>query len=296
MVNPVNWLRKPEPGRDTARRFDAVLREQALPLADRLGADLLFVYRPDEISPETEAALSRNRRPLVSWIIDSLSRTPLQASLASHSIANFYIDGGDLKAPKDFWLPLGVDDSMAERAIAPKVTDVLFVGNIARPYYLARRERLEELLRSPVPTRCRCSAVLGTSGLLEHGLMRIRAPFTLSRAVGIEEYARIIAGATICINILSSDGIRPVNDTFWLIPAVGTCQLTEGRDFLAQWLTPDVHYAPFGEGQMIQRIGELLEDGDRTRAIAEEGRREVLEKHTYRHRVQTILGHLGLER
>jgi len=296
MANPINWLRKPEPGRDVTRRFDHVLREQVLPLAERCDAALILVYHPDAFGPETEQALSSNRRPIATWVIDSLCRVPDQGSLEAYSAADFFLDGGDARGPKAHWLPLGVDEELVARCAAEKETDVLFIGNLERPYYGARHDRFHELRRSSVPPRFRCEAVVTTGGRVGDELLRRRAPFPVSRTVGIEAFLRRIAGAKVCINIMPSDGTTPINDGFMLVPAMGTCQLADRREFLSRWLTPGTHFEWFEEGRMLPCLEELLADPDRVRAAAEEGRREVLAQHTYRHRVQTILGHLGLER
>lgn len=294
-LNPISWLRKPEPGRDITKQFDFVLREQVLPLAEKCKADLLLVVRPDRFSDQTEAALSAYKRFIATWAMDSLSRYPAQDSLAPYAAASFFLDGGDVKGQKTYWLPLGVDGKLIEKCSAEKDTDVLFIGSLEGSMYMKRRSCLMELMDSGISERYRCAAVVRDGGRIRDEMLKWRARFPISRSVSMEEYARRISKVRVCINVLQNDGIAPINDAFMLIPAAQTCQLVDKRDYLAQWLKPEQHFSWFEEGKLLPRLEELLCDDGKSNKIANEGRKEALAAHTYRERAKQIISRIGIE-
>jgi hypothetical protein len=294
LLNPVNWLRRREPGRDPAMRFDAVLGTQALPFAEQRGAAALVVLRPDAVSGRTEEALRRSRIPLATWVIDSLGRHPRQRSLSPFARAEFFLDGGDAPGHNGHWLPLGVDEDLLRPDAPPKTTDILFIGNLVCPMYSRRRAAFLELAASGLHRRFRCSAIVSDGGRLRDEALKRRTPFPVSRSVDIAEYVRRISEARLCVNVMPSDGESPINDAFMLVPALGTCQLTDPAPYLAKWLTPEVDFACYEDGRLARRIEDLLLDQTKIEGIAAQGRRATLGNHTYRHRARFILERMGL--
>lgn len=293
-TNPRVWLDRARGRQTDGRRFDEVLWQEALPMARDEGARLIVVVRPDEFGERSEEALARNRVPIVTWVIDSLSRVPSENSLTRFSTADFFLDGGDAVQPKGRWLPLGVDSSLLPSAPIPKETDILFIGNVQKPYYNGRYERLLELLGSNLPKRYRVKAIICGPSRLGFERIRWTAPCPILHSVGIREYSKEIAAARICVNVMPSDGESPINDGFMLVPALGTCQVTDLREYLASWLTPGEQFVWFGQGEMIRRLEELLESPEVLKRITAEGARETVARHTYAARVQTLAAAAGL--
>jgi hypothetical protein len=289
----VPWKSRRRAGGELGGDLDSVLLEGALPLAESAGADLIFVLRPDGVREETLSMLSRFRGVIASWAIDTFERFPEQNALSQVTRADFVLDGGDALEAKQVWLPMGVEEGFLSTAEVKKDLDVLFIGNLELPYYATRRSRLEDLIHSDLHKRYRLGAVVRGGGWLPDHLLKWRAPFPISRPLEMGGYCGAIAGAEICINVCQDDGKANVNSAFLLVPGCRTCALVDKRDYLTQWLVPEVHFSWFEDGAMIEKLEALLGDRPRTRSMAEEGWREVTGKHTYAHRARTILDRLG---
>ena len=295
MSNPINWFRTPEPGRDYKKRFDFIMREEVLPLADGCKADLLIVIRPEDVSDATSKALTNYRRPIVSWVIDSLCRFPYQNALFPFASANFYLDGADAFRSQSYWLPLGVNENLVSKIQVEKDIDVLFIGNLQLPLYSKRRNCFTELATSIIPDSYNCAAIVGgVGGPIQHELLRRRTKFSVLSTVSMEKYINLIARAKICINVLPDDGLSIINDAFYLIPLAHTCQLTDKHEHLAEWLIPEKHFSWFEEGQLLSRLEDLLIDEVKRKKIEEDGCKEVLSKHTYHERAKEIINLLNL--
>jgi len=292
LSNPINWIRSPELGRNYKKRFDFILREEVLPLADKCNADLVFVMRPEEVSSMTAEALSNFRRPIAAWIIDSLSRCPSQNALSAYTIANFYLDGNDVNVQNSFWLPLGVNENLLPKLNIQKDIDVLFIGGIPPDLYTKRRQLFKEFAHSRISELYKCAANVsgarGFYGRIQHEFIRISTKFPVSSRVSMVEYIRSISRAKICINVLPDDSGSIVNDAFFLIPFVNTCQLVDKHEYLKTWLIPEEHFCWFEEGKMLEKIAELLKDEIKRKRISENGQREILSNHTYRKRAEGI--------
>jgi spore maturation protein CgeB len=79
------------------------------------------------------------------------------------------------------------------------------------------------------------------------------------------------------------------------IPAVGACQLTTPTDGLEAWFEPGKEVVVAEAGELfVDALRSLLNDRERTRAIAEAGFRRTWAEHTWEKRIDGILGAVGL--
>jgi hypothetical protein len=278
----------------TDELFDFVLGEVAIPLTLRIDAQILLVIRPEEISDQTRELLSKIRRPLGAWVIDSLDRYPHQKSLSEFTMADFLIDGGDVLESKHVWLPLGVDEDFLSKKAPVKDLDVLFIGNLEAPYYICRYERLMELIGSGLHKKYKCAAVVRAGNRIKECMLSLKTPFPITGQLCLRDYIKEISRARICINILQDDGKQLINPAFFLAPASRTCALVGKREYLSRWLMPDRHFVWFEEGRMTDNLKELLEDKDRVQSIALAGHEEIVSNHLCQHRAETIIKKLGL--
>jgi spore maturation protein CgeB len=207
------------------------------------------------------------------------------------------MDRGDLPPgdPRSMWLPLGYDDALYHPTDASRDIDILFIGQIGK-LYSRRQAYLQRLSRSPLTRNWRV-AFIGTTGtrLFDRGVRLGSGLEWVAKRLPEAEFARYIARSRICVNILQDDGIEPVNPTFFAIPATGACQVTERRAHLSSWLKPGVEYVDFERDHFLETLEALLGDSARCAMVSDRGQQAVVGRHTYVHRIRTILERLNLE-
>jgi SAM-dependent methyltransferase len=162
------------------------------------------------------------------------------------------------------WLPLACDTEMHLRSEVDKVYDIAFVGNLF-----------------PGP---RAELI----GLLQR---RFRSVF-VGRAY-FEEMARTYSAARLVFNrSLKND----VNMRVFEAVACGSLLLTNdlGDNGQAELFRDGVHLATYRDAdELLDKAAYYLEHEALREKIAAAGRHEAIAKHTYRHRMQTVLERVG---
>lgn len=162
------------------------------------------------------------------------------------------------------WLPLACDPEIHRRHEVEKSHDVAFVGNL---FPGPRTELIERLRR------------------------RFRSTF-VGRAY-FEEMARIYSAARLVFNrSLRND----VNMRVFEAMAAGSLLLTNdlAENGQAELFRDGVHLATYRDAEeLLDKAAYYLERETVRERIAAAGRNEALERHTYRHRMQTILETAG---
>lgn len=277
------------------RAFNAKLFE-ILPNLHLSAEDILLVLRGEDLDSENRVRLEGGPGTLIGWASDSLERCPGQVSVLQVAERRFYIDEGDIpvnshRSGIDRWLPLGYDDSFYTPSREKRDIDVLVVGRLG-PRYAQRRAYLDVLVRSSLPSHFRCAYVgpvarqrSGSRGRLSLGSVEWLASWLPQ-----DELGKLIARSKICVNIHQDDGARPVNPMFFAIPGCGTCQISNDSEWLRTWLRDGADYIGVSISNFVEVLTDLLGDPTRHSAIGSQGYNSVRRCHTFRNRVQTILG------
>ncbi len=283
--------------------FNDILREQVFPQLATFRPDFLLILKGDCLDDDNRDRLIASKVPIITWTLDSLSRAPYQKLLGEISRHIFYIDGGDIPPgePHASWLPLGFDDAVY-RPVCPveecaKDIDVLLIGKLGFRYE-RRGFILQELHRSALAKNANC-AFIGSTGAvagnlrlyINHCMGKKPGVTWLSKRVPVEQLAKQIARAKVCINVHQDDGAMPINPMFFAIPATGTCQLAEKKPYLSQWLVPGQDYAEFDDENFLEVLAHLLADEQYRTTLLKNGY-EASRFHTFTNRVSAIVAAL----
>ena len=275
------------------REFNRVMRGQFVPYARREDPDLLLFVKPNWLDSDIISALSRFSAPIVTWATESLDRFAGQISPLHRSKATYLMDGGDVSEERGHWLPLGFDDETFHPADAPKLWDVLFVGNMVRTLYSKRYAFFKLLDNSGLHRNYR----MGFIGETPFGFYnrfrwypgRIR---WVSPRLPMKEFARAIASSRVVVNIHQNDGRMPVNPMFFGIPGCRVCQVAEDCEYLGRWLKPGHEYVAVNSANFVGVLTELLRNNSEIERISAAGF-AASAKHTYVARVRQILTECG---
>lgn len=122
---------------------------------------------------------------------------------------------------------------------------------------------------------------------------------TMSSKVNYTEWVNIYSAAKVVLVIHYNDGRTPCDQAspkLYEAMACGSFVLVDGQKD-ARALFEDKKHVVFFEGKddLRKKIRYYLDEPDEREAIAREGRREVLEKHTYKHRIREMLSVMNME-
>jgi spore maturation protein CgeB len=169
------------------------------------------------------------------------------------------------------------------RPLSPQQTDRLVVaGN----WYGFRQALVKRLLDDGV------GIDLYGSKPPAWGLPEIRAQH-LRRYIVCEEKSRIFGGALACLNSFQYAEGDSLNCRAFEIAGAGGLQLIEYRPAISQCFEPGQELLVFRTyEELLALIERARKDPRAMRRIREAGARRALTEHTYRHRMEVILGHL----
>lgn len=277
----------------------AAINRRLLRLAERSRPELILVIGGHRITRRALAPLSRRGIPTVLWTTDA----PKASDILPHTAREYravFCQGTEaveiLRAAGVSgarWLPMACDPDIHRPVVMDAEerrcfgSPVVFVGS----YYPARAEILRRV------------AHLGLS-LWGPGWEALAAGDPLRACVrgagiGPETWVRIYAAARVVLSIhyRSDDARLPVyqaSPRVFEAMACGAFVLTDRqRDVLALFKDGE-HLAVFSDSADLERrLREFLDNTATRRRIAAAGRREVLRRHTYVHRIAELLK--GLE-
>lgn len=191
-----------------------------------------------------------------------------------------------------FYLPLAADPMLHRREALTAEDerahgcDLVFVGN-HRPEHAALFAALEGMDLS----------VWGSTLWRE-----AKSPWVLSRYRGRAivdgaEYARIHRAAKICLNPIDPLDLPGHNQRTFEVPACGGFPLVTRTEEVLEFYEEGVSVACFASPEeLVEKVRYYLARPEERRRIAEAAHARVLEGgHTYRDRVRTLFGELGLE-
>ena len=161
------------------------------------------------------------------------------------------------------WLPAACDPAVHRPFDVEPVFDVVFVGQTHRHWHPDRVRLLERLAAAGL------RLWVGTEILDEMALTFCRGRLVFNRSLAGDLNMRVFEAL-----------------------ATGRCLLTDRlppEAGLAELLTDRVHLVCYGEDDLEALARYYLDHPAEREAIARQGRAEVLRRHTYRHRVATLL-------
>jgi len=158
------------------------------------------------------------------------------------------------------WLPLACSPALHRPWPVPKDLDICFVGNVSSP----ERARLLGLLGGAFP-----SHFIGNAYGQQMALMYSRAKLAFNRSVGDDLNMRVFEA-------LACGGLPLTND----LPASGQSDLFLDGQHLVTYSTDE---------ELLAKARYYLEHDAERERIAAAGTREVLDKHTYEHRMRAIV-------
>lgn len=163
------------------------------------------------------------------------------------------------------WVAVGCDPEIHYQGLRQKKYDVCFIGNFHSQFALKRMVAVEALFAA-FP-----NFYFGNRTYKEM----------------IEKYAESKIVFNCSLN-------QDVNMRVFESMCSGSCLVTDRLpDLDALGFVDGVHYAGYSsKEEMVEVVKDLLVNDSKREEIARNGRSEVLKKHTYAHRLQTILQHL----
>jgi spore maturation protein CgeB len=164
--------------------------------------------------------------------------------------------------PQAHWLPLACDPEIHRHYEEPKRFDIGFVGATG-PGYERRRVLLERLVR-------------------RYTVNDYRQPCTPSEMAQIYSASRLVFNCSLR---------QEVNMRVFEGPATGTLLLTDrAGNGLDDLVTDGEHVVMYDDDRLLDLTDEYLRHDAARERIATQGYEHVRGRHTYDHRVDTILG------
>lgn len=213
-----------------------------------------------------EYLLPASLRPSAWWVIDTHLQYhwDLEKALSFDFVFCAQKDGAE-RLRRDgvqnvSWLPLACDPEVHTKQTVEKLYDVAFVGTL----FHGPRLDLVGLIRQHFP-----NSFVGRAYFTEMAKIYNQTKIVFNRSlkndVNMRAFEALACGSLLVTNDLSDNG---------------QSELFQDKVHLATYRTP---------GEMLARIRYYLEREEEREQIASQGREEVLARHTYAHRMRTIL-------
>lgn len=273
------------------------LNRRLLALAGRERPDLCLVAGGHRILPQTVSRLRRQGVTCVLWTIDApIHFAPIAAAAPAYDAV--FCGGSEAVeilealgvAPT--WLPFACDPELhrpdpESAAGEEEVSALAFVGS----YYPNRAELLAGLAGHDL-------TVWGP------GWERLASGHPLAAKVhpgqiGLNEWRRIFSRAQVVLVSHYDDGRTPCQQAspkLYEAMACGAMVLCDAQADALRLFTPGRHFDIFRDpGELLAKVDHYLARPAERAAIAEQGRQEVLARHSYRHRLERLLATVGGE-
>jgi hypothetical protein len=105
-----------------------------------------------------------------------------------------------------------------------------------------------------------------------------------------EDYVAALRGLVVSVHHHDSGGEGLLVGRIWETLGAGACLMAPRTETMDMHFKPGVHYMPYTDAEDCrERLGKLSERPAQVRAVAADGHQEVMRRHTYLARAQTIL-------
>ncbi|MBI1952748.1 MAG: glycosyltransferase [Candidatus Omnitrophica bacterium] len=277
-------------------RWLAKRDQRLLALARQAQPELILILRGETLSASLLRALKASTRaPLITWWLDNPFRFPIEDRLPL--IDHFYLFDRsylpDLKkagARTVSFLPCACDETVYRPlALSPLQrrrfhSEVAFVA-----WHAPGRDRMVQALAEfdlKVWGRGWGSPQVRAS--LNGAWRRVVSP---ERYVPDRTTARIYNAASMGLNVHDEQARQAgLNARAFELLGCGTFELTDHVPGMEELLTPEREVATYrSPGEAREKVSYYLRHPEEARRMAQEGRRRVLQEHTYLHRMRTLL-------
>jgi len=263
------------------------LRSRLLKTVEAASAKLVLAIGAPELEPELVTELRQATGiPWANWFPDDL-RTAYDAARRASAYNHVFVAGSDVAARMEHELGRPVE-------VLPFAAD----PSVYRPLRSKDQYRANVVFAgSATPRR---EALL--AGLTEFGLAlwgpgwrrTALKDYCRGEVTSTEEYVRAYGGASVAVNIhhTTGDGTDEgtVNQRLFEIAAIGVPQVVDARADLPAMFQPGEEVLVFRDAAELRAIVQAaLQDLQSVEPIAGAGRRVVLAKHTYMHRMRRIM-------
>ncbi len=277
-------------GRFLGSLFNARLRRAAV----YFQPDIVFVIRGEKLQSETIAFMRSKCNTVFLWFdpdsifhplgrrTEILACLPLHDVLLTwnrsfigplHSLSGRPVEYLPFAADPEIHYPVNLSDSERQHWQA----DVMFAGK-------ATPDRSPYLVAAANAGRLALYGALGETEL-RHKLK----PFYRGKWVYGEDYARAVAGAKICLNILFEANYGAHNMRTFEVPACGGFLLTMRSEGQEEFFMEGSEMACYGSTDELQdKVRYYLAREDERKAIAQKAYTKV-QSHTYMHRVRELV-------
>lgn len=277
-----------------------VLNRRLLRAAAEARPDVVFACGGTRLLPSTLAVLKNMRIKTVLWTIDP----PQQDSDALLAAAPFYdhvfcggteavelFDRGGIKG--QMWLPFACDPGIHKRMIQSTVDDgdfacdICFVGSVHPGLYPGRIKMLESISDMNLKVWGPGTETIPAASPLKKCVAGGKTP--------AETWMRVYSSAkiTLCMHYSDPAGKYPcyqASPRVYEAMACGAFLLCDAQRDVLSLFKDGEHLAIFnGAAELREKIIHYLARPAEMAAIAAAGRQEVLSKHTYRHRMETVI-------
>jgi len=280
-----------------------LLNRRLLRMANDIRPDLLLVNQGSSLQAQTIASVRRETGAMtVNWWSDYPAEFEAGLALArSGAYDLFLVSGTDAErrhhlagACQTSMLPFGCDPT-THRPVSPSDSElqrsrcrIAFVGSA----YPERRDLLASLadldlgIWGPGWDRYRDDPEIGSS--IREGTLRPA------------DWVKVYSAADLVLNISYGFGGPPepygtmANVRVFEIMACGACQLVDAKDDIVRMFRDGEHLATFSTVEEARRKAiALLENPERRRMLARTGYAEVLGRHTWGRRLESIFSDLA---
>jgi hypothetical protein len=170
--------------------------------------------------------------------------------------------------PQAEWLPFAFDSTLEDPAPQERQYDVGFVGSLDQPATQVERRQVLGLLEARYRMNDFRRPVYGTEMLNVYRRSRIVVNIPVPGGFNMRTFEALAGGALL------------------LTKAVGNGQ--------AELFQDGVHLVTYRDtADLLAKVEYYLAHGSEREAIAAAGRREVLNRHTYHHRAEQVLGRMS---
>ena len=248
--------------------------------------DAIIIFRGYRLSESSIEILKNLPGKKIQWVTDSFDRYEDQKKLALLMDKVFVADNKDAIDTNYQWLPLGFDEDLFPYS-TKKDIDLLLMGDISQPHY---KTRLDYIIEASKIGKRGYKVVFAGTGLNRNLINLLKSnQVEIHRYLAYTKYSKMICRSKVCVNIHQDDGGLSINPMFFAIPASGSFQITEERDYISQWLTPQRDYFPTPLHALNERIEKIL---SHQKMLVKNVSNEIANKHSYQSRAKQILGNL----
>ncbi len=266
-------------------------------------ADLILFIRPDLMLPEDlhRIRATRPRARLACWLMDPIGRLPGVEALLPEFDAVFLYDAADLQAvrrinPETHLLVLAFDPADYQPAVAA-VEDRgagSFIGS-PRPARLRLLERLvgargltPEMVRFVVG-HWRLVPVIGRRRLNRRSWL-FRDGYLDLETLGHQAAGEVHHRSTVVLNIHQPGTVSGFNMRVFEAAGAGAAQVVERLPGLEDQLREGEEVACYGDAdEFVAQVRHLIEHPDEAREMGRRAGAAAAKRHTYGHRIRTIL-------